>query len=313
MQITNLFSRRQQTLRGEVPEIFMYDTLPQELRVQLVHIFRDYLGSEDDEHKHGIRSPSAFKYIVNTLCREYGVFKLTTASTRSSRNYFTEFFNFILQEDNVERVLDAVELACRVIDVHSRNWEYRHSQNSDAEATAALVELNARFQQHGFGFRYEAKDIIRIDSEIVHAEVVKPALALLHDAKYKGAEAEFHLAFEHYRHGRAKEALSECLKSLESTIKAIASARNWTHDTNATAKPLIDLMFEKQLIPQFWSQQFSGLRAMLESGVPTARNRLGGHGQGTEIVEVPSYFVGFALHQTAATIVFLATAEKALQ
>jgi len=172
--------------------------------------------------------------------------------------------------------------------------------------------LNARFLQHGFGYRFEAHDIVRVDSEVVHAEVIKPALALLHNKKYKGAEAEFHLAFEHYRHGRAKEALAECLKALESTIKAIAKSRGWKHDPNATAKPLMDLMFEKQLIPQFWAQQFSGLRGMLESGVPTARNRLGGHGQGAEIVSVPSHFVSFTLHQTAATIVFLAKAEEAL-
>lgn len=51
---------------------------------------------------------------------------------------------------------------------------------------------------------------------------------------------------------------------------------------------------------------------MLESGVPTARNRLGGHGQGAEVVSVPNHFVAFALHQTAAAIVFLAKAEETL-
>ena len=312
MRIIDLFSKRQQRLRGEVPDVFVYDEMPRELRVQIVHIFTDYLGDEQHVHRDGLMVAAAFEFIVDTLCREYGVFRLPSAKEHGSRNYVPELFNFIIDEKNVERVLDAVELGCRVLDVHARKWNFRHRQDADEETTAALAELNARFQHHGFGYRYESNDIIRIDSEVVHAEVVKPALALLHDAKYKGAEAEFHLAFEHYRHGRTKEALAECLKSLESTIKAIAKARKWTHDANATAKPLIDLMFEKQLIPQLWSQHFSGLRAMLESGVPTARNRLGGHGQGTEIVEVPAHFVAFALHQTAAAVVFLATAESSL-
>jgi len=65
-------------------------------------------------------------------------------------------------------------------------------------------------------------------------------------------------------------------------------------------------VFEKGLVPPIWAQHFSGLRGMLESGVPTARNRLGGHGQGTDIVDVPKHFVAFAIHQTAAAIVFLA-------
>lgn len=312
MRIIDLFSKRQAKLRGEAPDVFVYDKLPQELRVQIVHILRDYLGDENDIHRHGIMVSGAYEFIVDSLCREYGLFKLPSAKEYGERNYISELFNFILSEKNVERVLDAVELACRVIDVHSRKWEYRHRQHAGEEATAALNELNARFQRLGFGYRFEAGDVIRIDSEIVHAEVVKPALTLLHAAMYKGAEAEFHQAYEHYRHGRMKEALTDCLKALESTMKSIAASRKWQHDPGATAKPLIDLMFEKQLIPTFWSQHFSALRAMLESGVPTARNRLGGHGQGAAIVDVPPHYVAFALHQTAAAIVFLAKSEVEL-
>jgi hypothetical protein len=51
---------------------------------------------------------------------------------------------------------------------------------------------------------------------------------------------------------------------------------------------------------------------MLESGVPTARNRMGGHGQGSSVVEVPDYLVAHVLHQTASAIVFLVAAEKQL-
>lgn len=308
----NLFSKRQAKLRGETPDVFVYDALPQELRVQIVHIFRDYLGSEGDSERSSNLVARAYEHIVSALCREYGLFKLPGAKDHGGRDYVSELFSFILREHNVERVLDAVELACSVVDLQSRRWDYNHRQEADREATAALAELNARFQQHGIGYRFEAGKILKVDSEFVHAEVVKPALTLLHEAKFKGAEAEFHNAYEHYRHRRMKEALADCLKSLESTMKSIALSKKWLFDPKDTAKPLINLMFEKQLIPLFWSQHFSGLRAMLESGVPTARNRLGGHGQGAEVVEVPSLFVAFALHQTAAAIVFLAQAESEL-
>lgn len=312
MRIIELFSKRQAKLRGEVPDVFFYDKMPQELRVQIVHIFRDYLGNETELRRGAGMVAGAYEFVVDTLCREYGVFTLLDSKDFGDRNYVSELLNFILSEKNTEKVLDAVELGCRVVDVHSRKWDYRHRQDASAEADAALAELNARFQQRGFGYRYESGNMVRVDSEVLHAEVVRPALALLHDPKYKGAEAEFHLAFEHYRHGRTKEALTDCLRSLESTIKAIAAHRKWKHDPNASAKPLLDLMFEKQVIPQLWSQHFSGLRGMLESGVPTVRNRLGGHGQGAEVVIVPPHFVAFALHQTAAAIVFLAMAESAL-
>lgn len=312
MKILDLFSKRQAKLRGEAPDVFVYDRMPQELRVQIVHILRDYLGTENEAHSYGIMVSGAYEFIVDSLCREYGLFKLPSAKDYGEREYVPELFNFILSEKNVERVMDAVELSFRVIDVHSRKWEYRHRQDADEEASAALAELNARFQHHGFGYRFEVGDIIRIDSEIVHAEIVKPALTLLHAARFKGPEAEFHQAYEHYRHGRMKEALTDCLKALESTMKSIAASRKWKHEPGATAKSLIGLMFENQLVPSFWAQHFSALRAMLESGVPTARNRLGGHGQGSTIVDVPPHLVAFALHQTAAAIVFLAKADSEL-
>lgn len=147
---------------------------------------------------------------------------------------------------------------------------------------------------------------------MLHVEAVKPALSLLKAEEYAGAQAEFLSAHEHYRHGRAKEALTECLKALESVTKAICAKRNWQHGPNASAKALLQMLFDKGLIDSFWNQHFSALRATLEAGVPTARNRLGGHGQGTSVVQVPEHLVAYVLHLTASAIVFLADAEKAL-
>jgi len=66
------------------------------------------------------------------------------------------------------------------------------------------------------------------------------------------------------------------------------------------------------LIPAFWQNQMAGLRSLLEGGVPTARNRLGGHGQGESVQVVPLFMVSYVLHMTAAAIVFVADAEAAL-
>ena len=40
---------------------------------------------------------------------------------------------------------------------------------------------------------------------------------------------------------------------------------------------------------------------MLESSIPTGRNKLSGHGQGTTPVSVPDYLVAYMLHMTAST------------
>jgi hypothetical protein len=95
-------------------------------------------------------------------------------------------------------------------------------------------------------------------------------------------------------------------------MKAICAKRSWQYDPKATASPLIQVLIGHELIPPFWNQHFSALRTTLESGVPTARNRLGGHGQGSQVVGVPEHIVAYVLHLTASAIVFLAEAEKAL-
>jgi hypothetical protein len=55
----------------------------------------------------------------------------------------------------------------------------------------------------------------------------------------------------------------------------------------------------------------SGLRAILENGVPTARSRLAAHGQGLEPLDVPNHITAFVMHITGATIVFLSQAAAA--
>lgn len=312
MSTSNLFSKRQKTLRGEVPDVYSYDTIPQALKVQIVHIWNDTLGDENEYFSSSYGSRRAYQFVVNTLCREYGVFTLKSSNDYGDRNYRLELANFLLQQDDHEKILDAVELSFSLIDKFTRDWNFLRRDNASKLADSAIQELNARFLEHGIGYCFEEGEVFRVDSELLHAEAVKPAIALLRASEYAGAQAEFLKAHEHYRHGRAKEALAECLKSLESVMKSICTKRKWTHDQNATSKVLIKVLFDKGLVPQFWSQHFSALRSTLESGVPTARNRLGGHGQGTAVVLVPPHLVAYVLHQTASAIVFLAESEKAM-
>lgn len=313
MAIFDLFSKRQKTLRGDVPDVYVYDNLPNALRVQIVHIWADALGSDEnyyDQYGCGPNVQSAYKFIVDTLCREYGMFQLPTAEKHRVRMYINELANYLLQVDDVEKQLDIVELSFRYIDRLTRKYDYLRKQNVSESVDAAISELNVRFKEHGIGFQFVEGEIIRVDSELLHSEAVKPALRLLNEKNYQGAQQEFLSAYEHYRHGKNKEALNDCLKSFESTMKAICDKRNWSYQPNATSKALIQICFDNDLVPSFWQQQLSSLRSMLESSIPTGRNKLSGHGQGTSPTTVPDYLVAYMLHMTASTLVFLTTAEK---
>lgn len=316
MAIFNLFSKRQKILRGDSPDVYSYNSLPKALRVQIIHIWSDALGSSEDYYRQyggrGTNVQFAYKFIVDTLCREYGFFALPTAKEHQERRYLEELANYLLKVDDIEIQLDIVELSCRCIDKFTRNYEYLRKQNAKEQADNAINELNARFKEHGIGFQFINGEVLRVDSELIHSVAVKPALRLLNEQKYLGAQQEFLSAYEHYRHGRHKEALNDCLKSFESTMKAICEKHKWAYQPNATSKALIKVCFDHDLIPAFWQQQLGSLRSMLESSIPTGRNKLSGHGQGTTPTVIPDYLVAYMLHMTASTLVFLTTAEKTL-
>jgi hypothetical protein len=301
----DLFSKRQNRARGDVPDVYQYDDIPNPLRVQVVHILKDAFG---DHTAYETNAKSAYEFINDTLCREYGVFELQSRAN----DHFEAVANFFLQTPEVEKAIDVIELAFRLIDRVVRDNEYKYS-DIQLKADEAIAELNFRFREHGVGYQYESGIMVRVDSQLVHAEVVKPTLNILSKKMFKGANQEFLSAHDHYRNRKYKECLNDCLKAFESTMKAICDKRKWKYEKTVTSKKLISILFEKELIPPFMQSHFGGLRSTLEGGVPTIRNKLGGHGQGSEPTSVPESIASYALHLTATTILFLSKAENELK
>jgi hypothetical protein len=311
MSILDVFSKRQRRLRGQVPDVYRYDLFPNPLRVQIVHIWNDGLGGPGQYARGSLGTKAAYEFVVDALHREYGLFQLPGTPDYIQGNAYAELIGFLLNEKEVERCIDAVELAFRYIDRMTRTFQYLNRSKASERADEAIQELNERFQEHGVGYQYIDGTVIRIDSQFAHAEIVKPALSLLSRREYEGGQAEFLAAHEHFRHGRNKEALSECLKAFESVMKVICDRRGWRYESKVTSSGLLKILFDKQLLPDYLTQHFTALRSTLESGVPTIRNKLGGHGQGADVVEVPAYVVGYAIHLTAACVIFLHETDSA--
>ncbi|MEK6790126.1 MAG: hypothetical protein AABY45_00300, partial [Deltaproteobacteria bacterium] len=269
---------------GEIPDIYQYDNIPEKLRVQIVYIWEDFLVSNFDRLKY-------YTAIAKILRKEYGVFHLHSNNRLS---FPEEVIHFFLEENDFEKVLDVIELSFRAV----RGDE--------------IAELNERFKEHGIGYEYSNGEIIRIDSQLIHAEAVKPALMLLGEKEYAGAQQEFLTAYGHYRKGNHKEALNEASKAFESTMKIICDKRRWSYSPKDASKGLIEVCCKNGLVPDFWQANMSGLRSLLEGGVPTGRNKLGAHGQGALPIVVPEHIVSYILHMTASAIVFLVKAEQNL-
>jgi len=313
MAIFDLFSKRKRALSKTTPDVYQYDVIPTPLRIQLIHIWHDSIGNPhvnfDDQ------TWTFYHQIANTLRREWGVLTLTKENYQPSdvRQSYPDVINRFGMEEDVDLVLDIVELCCLTIDhaVRGRNWIRGEDANDIADL--AIAEVNERFREHAIGYEYSDGQLIRVDSAFAHQEIVKPVLTVLRGSRFITAQAEFLKAHTHYRKSEYSDALIECCKAFESTMKIICAKRKWTVDKNATASALVKACLDNGLVPEFWQGHIGGLKNLLESAIPTPRNKLGGHGAGAASHAVSEPLARYVLNMTASTILFLTEAEEKLK
>ena len=294
MKWGNIYSKRGKPL----PDVYKYDDIPAPLRVQCVLILQRAVPKN---------FVNFYGEIHEFLKGEFGVHNIW----KSHKTDWEQVHWYIENQQNTDRVIDAIEACFRSLAQKGDGSWFRQEHESKLRPSVAIEELNFRFRECGIGYRFDGGVIVRVDSEYMHAEVVRPALALLSYPAFEGASEEFISAHKHYRCGMYKECLADCLKAFESTMKSICELKAWPYDKDKdTASRLVDICFDNGLVPTYLQTHFSSLRAGLQSSVPTVRNREGGHGQGPSPSSVPNYMAAFLLNQTAATILMLVEASK---
>ena len=299
MPVNNLFSYRQLIGTGNLPDIWQYDFLSEKLRNQIVYILRDALGTR--EYTFG------WEEIHDIVAREHGVRALALGQSPRHRCE-----KYLRQHAAVDEVLDFIEAAfshgLRVVSYIGT--QYARHRGIKLGASDAIAELNERFRRAGAGYRFEAGQIIRIDSELVHSEVVRPALQFLQQAGFEGPRDEFLKAYAHYRASEMKDAIVNANNAFESTLKAICDQRKWKYQNGARASDLLKTVRDNGLFPDYLDKSFDQLAATLKSGLPKVRGEEGGHGQGARRKNTPHYVAAYALHLAAAKILFLAYAHR---
>lgn len=305
MPIHNLFSYRDSLAKGEVPDVYIYDQLPKTLRAQIVHIWNDSIGPYRASRS-GNHNNDGWTYIHDSVAKERGVFKLS-----SGNNAKDMCVNYLLDSKTpVIHALDLIEFSFFHIQNFGQLYDSeRRSLGINTTASDAVNELNERFRRAGVGYRFEDKKVIRIDSELIHSEITKPALLFLQKKGFEGPRSEFLKAHTHFRTGEYKAAVTEANNAFESTLKAICDQQNWDYDSGARASDLLNLVRRNGLLPEYLDNSFDQLAATLKSGLPNVRHNAGGHGQGKEPRETPEYVAAYALHLAAANIQFLMKAH----
>jgi hypothetical protein len=288
--------REQAKALSGTADVYYYSAPSQKLREQV----RQLISGNEKFLKH-CSSLDAIDRAVTVMRKELGRRSLI----KDYDSYPThDFYAFILSEPDVDAWLSTIEVVTKLF--HSEFDRCGRSKVS----SEYVAELNAWMIEDAFGYQIQNLEVIQISNEYSHSEITLPALNLLSEARFAGANSEFRQAHAEFRAGEYEDCIHDCCNAFESVLKVILDGKGWQYNQTDTAKKLLDVVFANNLIPAHMQNSFAGLRTILESGVPTVRNKTAGHGTGANPRVIPSYIAAFQLHQTAAAILLLSEASK---
>lgn len=299
----DLYSRRIKDANGE-PEVFVYDNFPETFRNQFFTVINNFLKKLCKKN-----SQYDFDDLVEEICeifaQEKGL-KCISGAMYISSNSLRALEKYI-DSCNDEDFLDLMDFVFGVLisDEDIKNSCFIYDDDEDF-FQYAIDELNVRLKQHSLGYEFTNGQIIKKTNTVTHKNIVKPALKLLLDEEFRGAEEEYLLAFEHFRKAENKDAIINAAKAFESTMKIICAGMQYEFDKNKdNAKKLINTLEKNSFYPSYLNNHITNIRTTLESGAPTVRNKLSGHGQGTATTNVTDEYVEYVLNLVATNIVFL--------
>lgn len=290
-----LFSRRHAEKTGR-PEVFIYDSFPKEFRNQFVAIVKDVF------HILSLYDHKIWMEVCNYFAREKGLKPFAHYYDYRDEIAFEQYVDTCTNID----FLDLMDFIFTAV-INNPNFHKKVIDNSRVKVFQdAIDELNARLMQHSLGYEFCNGQIIKKTNTITHETIIKPALYLLCDEDFRGAEEEYMLAWTHYKKGENKDAIVNAEKAFESTMKIICTKLKYSFDKDRDdASKLLTILKNNDFFPNYLESHLNALITTLSSGAPTVRNRTSGHGQGNQIKNIRDYYTAYVLNLVASNIVLL--------
>jgi hypothetical protein len=218
--------------------------------------------------------------------------------------------DYLHRSADLTGILSLIEICANIMSdaiINDNAWS--NHGGATVRPSEGLAELNQRFLRAGVGYQFENGQIIRVDNQYVHEEIVKEALRLLREPDFGEANTEFMKAHRHLREGSLRDCSTAALRAMENVLKVICDARGWTYQKRDTVKRLVAIVCGEGLFPDYLGGYLDNLIGAMKAGVPKIRDRQGGHGAAPGDDPVPDHIAAFALHLTAANIVMLVKAH----
>lgn len=279
------------------PEAFVYNSFPSAFRNQFFAIVKDVFD----------KPLMNYEYIWGPACKAfarekglkaiYGYYGMEENSEKA--------FEYYVDHCDDREFLDLMDYVFSVI-ISNPSIQMRFFDSRSEFFSGAIDELNLRLKQHNLGYEFYNREIIKKTNTITHEKIVRPALQLLCDEAFRGAEDEYMSAWRHFTKNENKEAIVDAEKAFESTMKTICSRMGFSFDPDRDdAKKLLDVLKNNNFFPPYLESHLNTVVSSLQSGAPTVRNRTSGHGQGEDVKEVHENYAAYVLNLVASNIVFL--------
>jgi len=260
------------------------DDFRRKLWAQLVK-HNDSVGVQRDPDDRWIDNSTVIAEAAAELATEHGWFGFPQAPGNEEIGANLGNVRHLVLTEEAFVVFDFVELAFR--------------QMRETTGAAFKTKINGLFEHQACPWRFTDGEFFKLDSDFVGARLVDDAHAVLSSYSFEGAAQEFAKARQDAVAGEPKDAILYAAKSFESVLKVLAGMEHGNADL--LIKTLISQGFFDDL-PESARQSFG--EQVLKT-LPSLRNRFGGHGQGSAVIQVPTVYAELALQLAAAFHNFL--------
>jgi len=239
---------------------------------------------------------SILDLVEGTLMRLYGKETLVPASMPvdpESPEAKREALKWHVQMAPSAEVLDVIQVAADKLEGEKRD--------------AFIRAINSAFEDESCPWRISDGTFFKIDSEFLEKHVLSGAQHLLSKEGFSGAQEEFVEARNDLTGGDTKDAILKACKSMESVLKVM------TGDQVSNASVLVRKLAQTDALRDLPPDMRAGFAEGVLLCLPTMRNKLAGHGQGSQVVVVQKPYAKLAVNLAASLSTFLIELHLATQ
>ena len=242
------------------------------------------LGIQRDPNDRWISNSSVLEETEIDLAIEHG-WNGVTGAPDSSQTDPHPCLRDIFYSGAGQFVFDAIEMAGRMMDRD--------------QCEALRQKVNLLCEMHECPWRLADGEFFKLDSDFMGARLVSTAHDALGANQFTGAADEFAKARQYLASEDIKETIYYASHSFESVMKVLTGLQH------ANADKLIKELSSAGYFDDLPESIRSGFAEQTLKTLPFLRNKLGGHGQGATIVQVPRVYGDLAVQLAAVFHNFL--------